>query len=482
MRMSKRVLLCILLLTLTGCMTVGPDYKRPAVDTPAAWRFEEKEVRDLANTAWWQQFKDPVLDRLVSQALQENKDLLIATARIEEFFGRYFSTRGDQFPSAAGSADAFRQRLSEKGFSRFDGSDNPYNQYEAILGASWEIDFWGKFRRATEATRAELIGTEEARRTVVLTLVSAVAAAYLDIRALDKQLEITQRTADSRKGTLELFELRFQNGIISEVDLSQAESEYEDALARIPDIERAIGQTENALSVLLGRNPEPIPRGLPLDALILPAVPAGVPSELLERRPDILRAEQTLIAANARIGVAKSLYFPTISLTGAFGTVSTDLSSLFTASSRAWNFGVPVSVPLFTAGRIGGEVKAAEAVQQQALYGYQQTIQNAFREVDDALLDRGKSGQRIDALSRQLKALRNYARLARMRYDEGYTSFLEVLDAERSLFNVELAHTASQNVLFRSLINIYKSMGGGWVDQAEQGLPAQPVMEAGFIP
>jgi len=479
---ATRILCGVILALLTGCMTVGPDYKRPAIDTPAAWRFEEKEVRDLANTAWWQQFKDPVLDRLVSQALQENKDLLIATARIEEFFGRYFSTRGDQFPSAAGNADAFRQRLSEKGFSRFDGSDNPYNQYEAILGASWEIDFWGKFRRATEATRAELIGTEEARRTVVLTLVSAVAAAYLDIRALDKQLEITQRTADSRRGTLELFELRFQNGIISEVDLSQAESEYEDALARIPDIERAIGQTENALSVLLGRNPGPIPRGLPFDALILPAVPAGVPSGLLERRPDILRAEQTLIAANARIGVAKSLYFPTISLTGAFGTVSTDLSSLFTASSRAWNFGVPVSVPLFTAGRIGGEVKAAEAVQQQALYGYQQTIQNAFREVDDALLDRGKSGQRIDALSRQLKALRNYARLARMRYDEGYTSFLEVLDAERSLFNVELAHTASQNVLFRSLINIYKSMGGGWVDQAEQGLPVQPVMEAGFIP
>jgi multidrug efflux system outer membrane protein len=479
---ATRILCGVILALLTGCMTVGPDYKRPAIDTPAAWRFEEKEVRDLANTAWWQQFKDPVLDRLVSQALQENKDLLIATARIEEFFGRYFSTRGDQFPSAAGNADAFRQRLSEKGFSRFDGSDNPYNQYEAILGASWEIDFWGKFRRATEASRAELIGTEEARRTVVLTLVSAVAAAYLDIRALDKQLEITQRTADSRRGTLELFELRFQNGIISEVDLSQAESEYEDALARLPDIERAIGQTENALSVLLGRNPGPIPRGLPLDALILPAVPAGVPSGLLERRPDILRAEQTLIAANARIGVAKSLYFPTISLTGAFGTVSTDLSSLFTASSRAWNFGVPVSVPLFTAGRIGGEVKAAEAVQQQALYGYQQTIQNAFREVDDALLDRGKSGQRIDALSRQLKALRNYARLARMRYDEGYTSFLEVLDAERSLFNVELAHTASQNVLFRSLINIYKSMGGGWVDQAEQGMPVQPVMEAGFIP
>jgi multidrug efflux system outer membrane protein len=480
--MLKRILCCGVLLVLTGCMTVGPDYKRPAIDTPAAWRFEEKEIRGLANTAWWQQFNDPVLNGLVGTALEQNKDLLIATARIEEFFGRYFSTRGDQFPSAGGNADAFRQRLSEKGFSRFDGKDNPYNQYEAFLNAGWEIDFWGKFRRATEAARAELLGTEEGRRTVVLTLVSAVAAAYVDIRALDKQLEITQRTADSRRGTLELFELRFQNGIISEVDLSQAESEYEDALARIPDIERAIGQTENALSVLLGRNPGPIPRGLPLDALILPAVPEGVPSDLLDRRPDIRGAEQALIAANARIGVAKSLYFPTISLTGAFGTVSTDLSNLFTASSRAWNYGVPVSVPLVTAGRIGGEVKAAEAVQQQAVYSYQQAIQNAFREVDDALLDRSKSGQRLEALSRQLKALNNYARLARMRYDEGYTSYLEVLDAERSLFNVELAHTTGQNTLFRSLINIYKSMGGGWVTAAEDGMPAQPVMEAGFIP
>ena len=219
-----------------------------------------------------------------------------------------------------------------------------------------------------------------------------------------------------------------------------------------------------------------------IDELILPTVPAGVPSELLERRPDIRRAEQLLVAANARIGVAKSLYFPTISLTGAFGTVSTELSSLFTAASRTWNYGVPVSVPLFTAGRIGGEVKAAEATQQLAVFSYQQTIQNAFREVDDALLDRGKSGQRLDALYRQLKALRNYARLARLRYDEGYTSFLEVLDADRSLFNVELAHTTAQNVLFRSLINIYKSMGGGWVATTEQGLPAQPVMEAGFIP
>ena len=481
--MLKRVLCCGFLLILTGCITVGPDYKRPAVDTPAAYRFEEKAVRDLANTAWWEQFNDSVLNGLMRTAIEQNKDLLIATARIEEFFGRYFSTRGDQFPSAGGNADAFRQRLSEKSTVQpIDGRDNAFNFYEAFLGASWEIDFWGKFRRATEAARAELLGTEEARRTVILSLVSAVAASYVDIRVLDKQLAITKSTADSRKATLELFQLRFQNGIISEVDLSQAESEYEDALARIPDIERAIGQTENALSVLLGRNPGPIPRGLSIDELVLPAVPAGVPSDLLERRPDILQAEQTLIAANARIGVAKSLYFPTISLTGAFGTVSTELSNLFTAASRTWNYGVPVSVPLFTAGRIGGEVKATEAAQQQAVYSYQRVIQNAFREVDDALLDRSKSGQRLDALNRQLKALRNYARLARLRYDEGYTSYLEVLDAERSLFNVELLQTTGQNLLFRSLINIYKSMGGGWVTTAVDGMSAQPVMEAGFIP
>jgi len=462
---------------------VGPDYMRPSIDTPATWRFEEKEARDLANTAWWEQFYDPVLDKLVTTALQENKDLRIATARIEEFFGRYFSTRGDQYPLAGGNAGASRQRLTEKNkIQPIDPGDNPFNYYQAFLGASWEIDFWGKFRRATEAARAELLATEESRRTVVLTLVSAVASAYVDLRVLDKQLEITRATAKTRKETLDLFQLRFDKGIISEVDLSQAQSEYEDAQARIPEFERAIGQTENALSVLLGRNPGPIPRGLKIDELSLPAVPAGMPSELLERRPDIRQAEQLLIAANANIGVAKSLYFPTISLTGDFGSASTSLSNLFTSDAHAWSFGPAVSVPIFTAGRIGGEVKAAEAVQKQRLYNYQRVIQNAFREVEDALIDRAKSGQRLDALGRQIKALKNYTRLARMRYDEGVTSYLEVLDAERSLFNVELSYTAGQNTLFRSLIDIYKSMGGGWVTTAEAGMTVQPVMEAGFMP
>jgi len=481
--MHKHFLCGVMVLMFTGCMTVGPDYQRPSVDIPASWRFEEKEVKDLANTAWWGQFNDPVLNSLVATALQENKDLLIATARVEEFFGRYFAVRGDQYPFIGGGGNASREEATKKGPLPIPaGVDRTYNFYEGFLFGSWEIDFWGRYRRASEAARAQLFSTEEARRTVVLTLVSAVATAYVDIRVLDKQLEITQNTAKTRKETLDLFKLRFEKGMISEVDLSQAQSEYEDAMARIPDIERAIGQRENALSVLLGRNPGPIPRGLTIDELTLPEVPAEVPSDLLEQRPDIRRAEQELIAANARVGVAKSLYFPTISLTGALGTVSTSLSDLFTGPARTWNFGASANIPIFSAGRIGGEVRASEAVKKQALYGYQQAIQNGFHDVEDALIDRSKSKQRLDALERQIRALQNYARLARMRYDEGYTSYLEVLDAERSLFNVELTHTNSQNSLFRSLIDIYKSMGGGWVQKAEAAEKTQPVKEAGFIP
>lgn len=466
----------------TSCM-IGPDYQRPTVDIPSTWRFQEKEVKDLANTVWWEQFSDPVLNALVQTALQENMDLRIATARVEEFFGRYFSTRGNQFPLVGAGGSASRERSTGKGpIPVPSGVDNTFNYYEAFLSGSWEIDFWGRLRRASESARAELFSTEEARRTVILTLISAVARTYVDILALDKQLEITRLTTQSRKETRDLFKLRFERGIISEVDLSQAESEYEDALARIPDLERAIGQSENALSILLGRNPGTTPRGLSIDTLALPAVPSGLPSELLERRPDIRQAEQVLVAANARIGVAKAAYFPTISLTGSLGSVSTDLSDLFSGASKVYSYGVPLTIPIFSAGRIGGDVIAAETVQQQALYRYQQVIQQSFREMDDALIDHIKSGQRLEALGRQLKALQNYARLARLRYNEGYTSYLEVLDAERSLFNVEISFIGSQNSLFRSLIDIYKSMGGGWVAKAEDEITIQPVMEAGFIP
>lgn len=336
-----------------------------------------------------------------------------------------------------------------------------------FLNASWEIDLWGRVRRATEAARADLLSTEEARRTVILTLVTSVAGTYIDLRDLDKQLEIAKQTAKSREESYDLFRKRFEGGVISELELNQVNSEYEQALSTIPQFEKNIAQVENFLSILLGRNPGQIPRGKTIDQLVLPSVPAGLPSDILMSRPDIRQAEQSLIAANANIGVAKALYFPAISLTGFFGWASEDLSDLFEGPSKTWSWAVPAALPIFTGGAISGQVKAAEAIQQQTLLSYQQSIQTAFREVEDALIDQKKSREQISAQGRQVDALRNYARIARLRYDNGYTSYIEVLDAERSLFNADLSYTQTQGVLFLSLVNLYKSMGGGWVVTAE---------------
>ena len=262
---------------------------------------------------------------------------------------------------------------------------------------------------------------------------------------------------------------------ISELELMQVKSEYEEALARIPFYEKLIAQQENALSVLLGRNPGPIPRGKSVDGLVFPAIPAGLPSDLLTNRPDIRQAEQSLVAANANIGVAKAQYFPTISLTGLLGYASSDLSKLFTSSGFTWAYGAPITVPIFTAGAIAGQVKAAESVQQQLVIRYQQAIQSAFREVDDALVDQKRSREQLEAQGRQVETLSQYARIARLRFDEGYTSYLEVLDAERSLFNAQLSFAQTQGTIFQSLVNVYKAMGGGWVVEADKmtGLVAE---------
>jgi multidrug efflux system outer membrane protein len=463
-----KVLALIVFFLLTGCM-LGPDYKRPTVETPQAWRFDEKEAKDLANTAWWEQFKDPVLNELVIIAIKENKDLMIASARVEEFMGRYGFTRSALFPQVGASGAAGRQRISEvEGPAPLSPGVNPtYDAYQVLLSASWELDIWGRLRRSTEAARADLLSTEEARRAVVLTLVTSVAGAYVNLRDLDKQLEISRQTAKTREDSYKLFQLRFTGGVISELQLSQVKSEYEAALATIPQIEKSIAQQENLISILLGRNPGAIPRGKTIDELVLPSVPAGLPSDLLERRPDILQAEQDLIAANARIGAAKALYFPTISLTGFLGTSSASLSDLFSGPSKIWSYAVPISVPIFTAGAIEGQVRAAEAIQQQALFRYQKAIQNGFREVDDALIDQNRTREQLKAQFRQIEALRAYAKLARLRYENGYTSYVEVLDAERSLFDVELRYTQTQDLLFQSFVNLYKAMGGGWVVEAE---------------
>jgi len=465
--MRKILLSFLLALILSGCM-MGPDYRRPTVETPASWRFEEKEARDIGNAAWWEQFNDSVLNALIQTALKENKDIMIATARVEEFVGRYAITRASLFPQADAGAAVGRSRATDNSSTPLTPATiNPADNYSASLNASWEIDLWGKLRRAKEASRADLLSQEEGRRGVILTLVTSVASAYVNLLNLDKQLEIARRTAQSRKESYDLFQLRFRGGVISELELSQVKSNYEQALAIIPSLEKAIAQQENALSILLGRNPGPVPRGKKIDDLVLPAVPAGLPSELLAKRPDIRQAEQTLIAANARIGVARSLYFPTISLTGTYGFASTDLSTLFQGPSRAWSWNVPLNVPIFTAGAIAGQVEAAEAIQRQALVQYQQSIQTAFREVEDSLIDQRRSREVLEMQTRQVESLRTYARFARLRFENGYTSYIEVLDAERSLFDAELARAQTTGVLFQALVNLYKAMGGGWVMDAD---------------
>ncbi len=455
--MRKPLIVSLLALMASGCM-VGPDYVRPPVDAPAAWRLNEQDARYLANTAWWEQFGDPVLNDLVATALRENKDLLIASARVDEFAGKYGFVRSGLFPQVGAGYEASRQRNIPSGAV----DPSTYNSYSAVLNASWEIDIWGRIRRQTEAANAQLLASEEGRQGVILSLVGSVAGAYINLRNLDRQLEIAKATAKSRGESYELFKLRFEGGVISVLELSQNKSQYEEALATIPPLEKAIAQQENGLSVLLGRNPGPIVRGKDIDQLALPVIPAGLPSELLERRPDIRRAEQDLIAANALIGAARAAYFPTISLTGLFGYASPSFSNLFNSENKVWQYSAPITMPIFTAGAIAGQVQAAEAVQQQALFGYQKAIQEAFREVDDSLINQDRTREQLLAQRRQVEALQQYASIARLRYDNGYTSFIEVLDAERSLFNVQLQYVQTQQVQFQAMISLYLAMGGGW--------------------
>jgi len=473
-----------LLLVLTGC-AVGPDYKKPEITSPPAWLVDMQTAKDTANTLWWEQFNDPALNELIATALKQNYDLRIATARVDEYYGRYGATRADLFPQVGYGAGVGRSQLSEKGaFAGTPGAGSPRTSYQANFSASWEIDLWGKIRRATEAAQADLYAAEDARRGVILSLVTSVATAYVDLRSLDRQLEIAKRTVESREKSVKLFELRFKGGNISEMELSQVQSEYFYALASIPDLEKRIRQQENLINLLLGRNPGPVPRGKAfekndsVDAIALPSVPAGLPSDLLLRRPDIRQAEQQLISANARIGVAKAQYFPSISVPGLFGSASRDLGDLFTGPAGQWNFAGSLAGPIFTAGRIKGDVKAAQAVQQEALFGYEKAIKNGFREFEDALIDQDRTRLQLDAQKKQVEALAVYARLANVRYDNGYTSYIEVLDAERSLFNGQITYTQTQSALLRSLVNLYKASGGGWIVEADKQSKPAPASKA----
>lgn len=454
--------------SLAGCM-LGPNYRRPSVDTPQSFRYEEKQARDTANTDWWTQFQDPVLDSLIGEALANNKTVKIATANIEQAAGIFMQIRAPLFPQVGYGGSAARERLSRLEANPVPASvPNPQSSFQLFAGANWEIDLWGRIRRLTEAARADVFATEEARRGIILSLVASVANGYIQLRSLDEQLEIAERTLAVYGESLAQFEMKFEYGQISAMNVEQSRTQYQTAAATIPPIRSQIVQTENALCILLGRNPGPIERGKGVSRLALPSVPSGLPSQLLERRPDILQAEQELIAANAQIGAAQALYFPTISLTGALGTASSDLSNLFKGPARMWSYAGSFAGPIFTAGSIAGRVKQAEARRQAALLSYENAIQSAFRDVENALLSHTELLDQLGAQKKLVAALREYARLARLLYDGGYTEYLNVLYAEAQLFPAELEYAQTQGSALASLVGIYQAMGGGWVNRAEK--------------
>jgi len=449
----------LVMMFLAGC-TVGPDWQQPKVETPPAWRIDYPQAAELANARWWQAFGDPVLDQLVEESLRQNRDLVQAAARVEQFLGALSTTRSQFYPQVGYVGEAARNRTPERSFTTYDAS----------LSAAWQIDLFGRVRRQAEAAQAQVYASEQGRRGVVLSVVSATATAYIALRALDRQLEIARATSQNYAGSLRLFEARHRGGTVSEVERSQVESQYRQAQAAVPSFERQVAQQENLLSVLLGRNPGNIPRGKPIEELVDPAIPPGLPAALLERRPDVLQAEQNLHAANASIGVAKSLYFPVISLTGLLGYSSLSLAS-FTGSGASGSLAAALAGPIFTFGGIQGQVASAEAGQREALAFYQQVVLNALRETNDSLVGVQKLREEYDALAKRTIALRTYARLSRARYEGGATSYIEVLYAENELFSAELAGISTLAQRHAELVNLYKALGGGWVEGVDPLAP-----------
>ena len=467
----RRLIVLALAALLTGCM-VGPDYTRPVVEVPAAFRYGDREAQEAANTEWWKQFQDPVLDGLIREALANNRNIKIAAANVERAAGVLLQARSPLWPQIGYGGTGARERSSEAGAVPWpDRVANPQTAYQTLASASWEIDLWGRIRRLSESAQAELLATEEAWHGVILSLVASVATNYIQLLSLDEQLLIAQRTLATYAESVKLFELRFKYGQVSLMTVEQARSQYETAAAGIPQIESQIAQTENALAILLGRNPGPVRRGQTIQQLGLPPLPAGLPSEVLAHRPDIRQAEQNLIAANAQIGAARALYFPTISLTGAYGYASSDLSNLFNGPARVWNYAGSLTGPIFTGGAVSSQVKQAEAARKAALFSYEWTIQSAFADAENTLVARSKLVEQVQAQERLVRANSEYVRLSRLQYDGGYSPYSTVLQAEQQLFPSELNYAQYRGSLFISFINIYKAMGGGW-QVAAQGTTA----------
>ena len=462
--MKKLAAFLFFVFALAGC-TVGPNYHRPAVNAPTVYRgltpeeAARSEAKSFADEKWWDVFHDEQLKELIRTALQQNYDVRIAAARILEAQARLGITRADQFPSLNAQATAINLRTSQQ--QLIPATDTNTNRL--VVNLFWDLDFWGRYRRATEASRASLAASEWGRREVITQLVANLASAYFQLRALDLQLEISRRTLQSRQDSLRLIRVLADGGATSMLDVRQAEQLVYTAAAEIPTLEQQIEQQENLISILIGNNPGPIPRGKKLtEQEHSPEVPVGVPSSLLERRPDIHEAEEQLVAANAEIGVARAAYFPQIPLTAQAGYQSSALTSLFSGPAGLWNFGATATQPIFTAGRLKSNVRLAESQRQEALLFYKQSIQGAFRDVSDALIAYRKSQEFRRQQQLLVDSAQDATRLSHLRYSGGAASYLEVLTNDTNYFSAELVLVQAQLNELLALVQLYKGLGGGW--------------------
>ncbi len=446
---------------LTGC-AVGPRYERPPVTAPAETRGQigPVEAASLADQPWWEIFQDEALKSLLQQALENNYDVRTAVWRVEEYRARAGIARSAFFPQVNYQGQWSRQRFSD--FSTGVSNSAAVNLYDVNLGLSWEIDLWGRVRRLSEGALARYLATEEVRRSVLLSVVSQVAQGYFELRQLDERLAIARRTTDAFQSTYDLFDRQLTGGIASQLELSRAEAALGTAAAAIPDLERQIVAQENLLSFLVGRNPGPIPRGAALTEQILPpAVPAGLPSALLERRPDVREVEQLLVAANADVGVAVANFFPTISLTAAFGGLSPEVSQLFQAG-KAWSIAAGLTGPLFQGLRLKNQYDATQAQFQQARIQYESTVTNAFSEVSTALVAHEKLAEVEKQQARSVAAYKQAVEIANVRYIAGLSSYVEVLDSQQQLFPAENALAQTRFARLANFVVLYRALGGGW--------------------
>jgi outer membrane protein, multidrug efflux system len=472
-RFSARAAMLVTLATLmlSGC-TVGPNYHRPLVQTPASFRAPdesqqaEAQVTSFADMPWWQVFNDPQLQDLIRTALKQNYDLQLAIERVVAARAQVGITRSNEFPQV--SVDP-----------NFSGGKTDQNIKSNIFSLSadaiFQMDFFGRYRRATEAARAQMLATQDAQQTVTLTLVSDVASDYFLLRDLDLQLEIAKETVRTQEDSVRLTELRRTHGVATSLDVLQARQVLDTANAQIPDLERQIGQTEDAINILLGKYPDNVPRGMPLgietasgwtwSENLPPQLPSGLPSSLLERRPDIREAEQKLVAANANIGVAKAMFFPQISLLGSGGVAwghSEAFGTNIPAPPGIGSYAASLSQPIFTGGYLRNNLRYAKSQDRQALISYQQTIQRAFGDVSDALIGYDKYHVVRERQEQSVKDLQESVNVSLMRYRGGTSNYLDVLDSQRSLFNAELTLAQARNNEYQSLVQLYKALGGGW--------------------